>query len=1320
VKRHHHSVCRAAARITLAVGLLAWLTLPGRSEDKPRDKAISEIEKQIEALNKQLAELKKPPAAAATGSPDGSIPQPWISALSWRSIGPATMGGRITALSVFEADPTTYWVASASGGLLKTTNNGVTFEHQFDHESTVSVGDVCVAPSDRNVVWVGSGENNPRNSVSYGDGVYKSTDGGKHWKNMGLRESYQIGRIIVHPTDPNTVYVGALGRLYGPNAERGVFKTTDGGATWEKVLYVDDKTGCIDLRMNPADPNMLVAAMWERKRDEFDSFLGDAKAPGDDRYGPAVDHGKGGGLHRTTDGGKTWTRLDKGLPTVATGRIGLDWYRKDPRVVFAIVDTEKVGTGTPPPPQPYMGVEGEDNPDGVKLTRVLDGGPAAKGGLKTDDVITAVEGKPVKEYEKLLDLVREKKVGDKVKFSVRRGGETPEVTVTLEARPPQGQGGVGGRFTRGGGEQLPTVYLGISGDDEAGGIKLTQVGEGSPAAKGGLKADDVIKALDGKPLENNQKLLEALRTKKPGDKVTFTVQRGDESKEITVTLEPRPEQAAGGRSGRGGGSGVSPDQPWPGFVARDTEDGIRVRTLTEGGAAAKAGIKADDMVTEVDGKKVATFRGLLEVLRGKKVGDKVKFTIQRGEEKKSVEVTLEQFQRPAGGVAGGGGPTGGPTATRPYSSGLGGQVENAQTRQGPDGTQTGGVYKSTDGGETWTRINSVNPRPMYFSQVRVDPSDDKLLYVLGVSFYSSTDGGKTFKTDREANRGVHSDQHTLWIDPRDGRHMLIGTDGGFYVTYDRMKQWEHLSLAPLGQFYHVCVDNRKPYRVYGGLQDNGSWGGPSRTLRNSGPINEDWFMVGSGDGFVCRVDPDDPDLVYSESQDGFVRRRNLRTGEGGVVRPRPPAGQTRRGGSTEASGVPAGTPAGTPAPTRGPTTTQNRFNWNTPFILSLHNPGIVYVGAESVFRSLKHGDDLKAISPEITRTKRGSATALAESPRNPDVLWAGTDDGALWVTRDGGREWKRVDEKVGLSGPRWVSTIEASRFAEGRAYVCFDAHRSDDDKPYVYVTEDYGQTWKPLMGNLPAFGSTRCLREDVQNQNLLFCGTEFAVFASINRGAYWTKINSNLPTVAVHELAIHPTAGEMVAATHGRSLWVVDVTPLRQMTPDVVKSSAHLYAPTATTQWRREPDVGSIYGNGSKKFYGQNPQRGAAIYYSLGKKPGKIGLKVVDYAGKTVRELTAKGDPGLHKVQWDLRQPSGRSFRDLITGRADPEQVMQRGLLSAEVPPGQYRVVLTVDGKEYGQGLRVDADPTGASSAIAADGDEDADPDRDMDDDIGD
>jgi photosystem II stability/assembly factor-like uncharacterized protein len=1233
--------------MVLAFGLLTVLVAPGWSDEdpKPRDQQVKDIEKQIQSLQKQLNELKKDPAPTEPTGPKGALPDSWASALSWRCIGPASMGGRITAISVFEADPTTYWVATASGGLVKTTNNGTTFEHQFEREGTVSIGDVCVAPSDKNVVWVGTGENNPRNSVSFGDGVYKSTDGGKTWKNMGLKQSYQTGRVAIHPTDPNTVYVGALGRLYGPNQERGVFKTTDGGATWEKVLYFDENTGCIDLRIHPTEPNVLWAAMWERKRDGFDSYVGETPPDGYDGYDPSSKYGPHAGLYKTTDGGKTWNKLTKGLPNCKTGRIGLDVYLKDPKVLFAIVDSEKIGTGTPPPPQPYMGIQGEDTTGGVKLTAITPNSPATKAELKVDDVLTAMEGKPIVSYEKFTEEYGEKKIGDKVKLAVKRGNDTLDITVTLETRPPQGgRGGPGG----GAPAAAPTPYMGVQGEDATGGAKLTSITENSPAARAGLKADDLVTAMDGKPVTAFEKFADEFSAKKIGEKVKLTVKRGEETKEIEVPLEARPELAGGGRGGA-------------------NAPGSRVR---------------------------------------------------------------------------------------PYGFMYAGQSPNVQKQQGPDGEHTGGIYKSTDGGDSWTRINSLNPRPMYFSVVRVDPSDDQKVYVLGISFYSSTDGGKTFKVD-PGKRNVHDDQHALWIDPRDGRHMLIGTDGGFYVTYDRMAHWDHLTLAALGQFYHVCVDNRKPYRVIGGLQDNGSWSGPSRTLRNSGPINEEWYTVSGGDGFVCRVDPDDPDLIYTESQGGVIGRRNVRTGERGAVRARAPGAQTagpqnvaEQAAVVAGGGQPATAPGGGgDGPRGGQATTPGgggdgprggrgqgggggggggfgggrspyQFNWNTPFILSSHNPRIVYVGGNFVFRSLKQGDDLKIISPSIIRTKRGTATALSESPRNPDVLWAGTDDGNLWITRDGGVKWTNVADKVsGLPGPRWVSTIEASRFAEGRAYVCFDAHRSDDDKPYCFVTENFGETWKPITNNLPAFGSSRCLREDPTNQNLLFCGTEFACFASTNRGATWTKINNNLPTVAIHELAIHPTAGEMVAATHGRSLWVLDISALRQVKVDTLEAAAHLYAPQPATKWRTEPEVGSMYGNGSKKFYGQNPPAGTNVYLSFAKKPEKASLKVFDVAGQLVRELAIKSDVGFQRVNWNLTRASAQPIIGAIRGTVDPEQAMRRpgGMFGASVAPGQYRLVLNVDGKEYVQTISVEADPITGSRQIAAGGDEDEGKDGDDD-----
>jgi photosystem II stability/assembly factor-like uncharacterized protein len=1140
------------ATLTFSILLLLGVSGPGAEEAVPREKQIADIEKQIKELSKKLEELRKMPATPTTTAAT-NIPDEWTKTLTWRSIGPASMGGRIVAISASETDPYTFWVATGGGGLLKTSNNGITFEHQFDHEATVAIGDVCVAPSNKDIVWVGTGENNPRNSVSYGDGVYKSTDGGKTWKNMGLKKTFQIGRIIVHPSNPDIVYVGALGRLYGPNEERGLFKTENGGRTWDKILYVDDKTGIIEMKMSPADPETLLVATWERMRDGFDSHRGEPPLQdGYDAYDPIKKWGPGGAIYKTTDGGRNFRKLTKGLPTCQLGRIGLDYSRKNPSVVFAIIDCEKIGMGTPPS-EVYIGLVGEKATDGVKLTQITAGSPAAKAGLKTGDIVKAAGDKVIGKFEDLIEEIRTHKVGDKITLKIARGKETLEIVVTLGRRPQQARAGGGGGGGGGGRQNLPVDFR---GEDVTAGVRIERVFPGGMSETAGLQEGDIIQKIDKTDVKNFDQIVALFRAHNPGDKVTVKVLRDKDTKELTLTVT-RP-----GQFGR-----ANPRRPWGGQ----------------------------------------------------------------------------------------------------YS----GQQPNVQDQQGPNSHEYGGVYKSTDGGETWSRINSVNPRPMYFSQIRVDPTDDKYVYVLGVNMFHSDDGGKTFKAD---NGAYHPDQHAMWIDPRDGRHMLLGTDGGYYVSYDRMGKWEYLNNMAIGQFYHVAIDSKAPYRVYGGLQDNGSWGGPSHSLDGSGPINEDWIVTGGGDGFVCRVDEQDSDLVYVESQDGSMRRHNLRTGETSAIRPR---GANARGRSAY------------------------RFNWNTPFILSSHNSQIFYGGGNFVFRSVKKGSDLEVISPEISRTGRGTASALAESPRNANVLWAGTDDGYLWVTQDGGAKWTNVADKVGLPGPRWVATIEASRFADGRAYVVFDAHRSDDDAPYVYVTEDFGKTWKPLHSTLPTMGSTRVLREDISNPNVLYLGTEFGVWASIDRGGAWTKINNNLPTVAVHELAQHPTNGEIVAATHGRSLWILDATPLRQMKTETLKADATLFKPGTAMRWRREPSRGSMYGIGNHRFAGQNPPAGAQIYYSLTKKAEKTQLKILDYTGKTVRELRLTKEQsaaGLHRIVWDLGigdRPQGGFGGG---GRG--------GQVRNTVPPGMYRIVLTVDGKEQTQALRVEHDPLLKTPTIIADDDE--------------
>ena len=921
----------------------------------------------------------------------------WVQNLQWRPIGPASMGGRIVDVEVVESNPFTFYVATASGGLFKTINNGTTFTPIFEKEKTVSIGDVAISKSNSDILWVGTGEHNARNSVSWGDGVYKSDNGGKTWANMGLKESFQIGRIAIHPTNPDIVYVGALGRLWGQNEERGLYKTTDGGKTWGKVLYVDDKTGCVEVKMHPKQPDTLIVAMYERQRDEFDT------------NDPAKRWGPGSGIYKTTDAGANWVRLSKGLPTRPLGRVGISYYNKNPDVIYSIVETDQIGFG---PAVAFMGIGG----------------------------------------------------GNRVKGAIIQG-------------------------------------------------------------------------------------------------------------------------------------------------------------VTKGGPSEKAGIKTGDLVLRIDEKKVESYNDLIVTIRAHKPKDTVKVKLKRDEEELEVDLTFGQ----RGGSSG-----------RPFTSYLGGQRANAIKEQGKVGNETGGVYRSENGGETWKRINSLNPRPFYYSQIFVDPSNDKRVYVLGIQVHVSTDGGKTFKN---GGSRVHPDHHGLWIDPRDGRHLILGCDGGLYITHDRGGAWDFHNVMDIGQFYDVGVDTRAPYWVYGGLQDNGSWGSPSRKRGNTGPLNSDWLRIGGGDGFVCRADPNDPLTVYSEMQGGRIWRVNIKTGARYTLRP----------------------------PGR-----ELRFNWKTPFALSHHNSRIFYCAGNFVFRSLNRGENLKRISPSISRTERGAATSFSESPRNADVLWAGTDDGALWVTRDGGKEWKNIAEKVGLPKPFHVASLEASRFAEGRAYVAFDGHRSDDDMPHIYATEDFGETWKPLNSNLPT-GSTRVLREDIVNENLLYCGAEFGVWVSTDRGDHWTHLKGQLPTVAVHEIAVHPTAGEIVAATHGRSMWILEVTPLRQFTARLAAAKAHLFQPHEGVLWAGSL---SLSRSGHRIFTGKNPAFGSQIFYYLGGNAKEVVLEIRNARGQAIRRLPVKKREGLHVARWDLREAARRSGprppatnRETLFQRFDADK--DGKLTEKEAPEGQ-------------------------------------------------
>jgi photosystem II stability/assembly factor-like uncharacterized protein len=890
----------------------------------------------------------------------------------WRSIGPVNMSGRIDDIEAVESDPHVIYVGAATGGVWKTANNGTTWAPIFDDQPNLSIGDIAIAPSNPNIVWVGTGEPNNRQSSSYGAGVFKSTDAGATWSFMGLGDSGAIGRIVVDPKNPNVVYVAAVGDLFKAHPERGLFKTSDGGRTWTKSKAIDDDTGFSELVMHPQDNRVLFAASYQRRRTAF-GFNGG---------------GPGSGLWKTADAGQTWTKIDGGLPpTGQWGRTGLAIHRANPRVMYALI-------------QP---------------------GP-----------------------------------------------------------PPAGQ----------------------------------------------------------------------------------------------------------------------PDPSAPPDPRRD------------------------------------------------------------------------------------------------------------------------GMWKSEDGGATWKIVNNFNGRPSYFSQVRVDAKNAQLVYVLGRQAYKSVDGGKTFEPmgdeplfgrdyspDAKGRRGpAHVDHHALWLDPNDSDHLILGHDGGVDFSYDGGRSWEFQDKMPLGQFYEVAVDMRRPYYVYGGAQDRGMWGGPSRVTNIGGITKADWFMLQDGDGFHVRVDPDDWATVYARvapGGGGTVWRFDLRTGVQKYIRPRSEPLQI----GTERHEVNV-----LPKPEAGEV---YRFNWNTPIALSPHNSRVVYYGGHRLFKSYDRGDTwtfTKDLTKALDRgamtimgvpnaapitskndgvAQYGTIVAIAESPLVPGLLWVGTDDGNLQVSRDGGATWTNVADRIArFEQNYYVETIEPSHVDPGTAYVGLDGHYWGDFKPHLFKTSDYGETWTRISANLPERGHVNAIREDLKNPRLLYVATEAGVFVSLDGGQAWTKFMNNLPAVPADDLVIHPREQDLVLATHGRSFYILDDTsPLQQLTPEVLAQDAHLFTVRPAVLWNR--DVPHHRGGGTAIFRAQNPPDGAIVSYYLKTGASELRIQVLDALGSVVREMTGPREPGIHRVQWDLRRatPAGaRPVNNPLTGTT----LAPAGPL---VAPGDYAVRLTTGGRTVTTSLRVERDP---------------------------
>jgi photosystem II stability/assembly factor-like uncharacterized protein len=868
------------------------------------------------------------PAGPAAGKPEAvELDSYSFGGLEARAIGPAATGGRIAAIDAVADEPLTVYVGSAGGGVWRSRDGGTTFRPVFD-EHAQSIGAVAVDPGNAKTVWVGTGESWTRNSVGVGDGIYRSTDGGDHWERRGLGTSERIARIQIHPRDGNTVYVCVTGHLWDDSEDRGVYKTTDGGKTWKRTLYVNPGTGCSDLAMDPQEPRILYAGMWQFRRYPWAFRSG----------------GPGSGLYKSTDGGETWKPLTQGLPAGQKGRIAVAVAPSRSAVVYALVESRNTA-----------------------------------------------------------------------------------------------------------------------------------------------------------------------------------------------------------------------------------------------------------------------------------------------------------------------------------------------------------LYRSDDTGESWTEVNSsfnLQVRPFYFARLVVDPADFNTVYKPGLVLTVSTDGGKTFSTPFGSSgfgNGPHSDHHALWINPKNAHQMLLGTDGGVYLSVDQAHTWRYLKALPVSQFYEVSYDMARPYNVYGGLQDNGSWMAPSRGT-GGGVDNKAWRNIGGGDGFYAVSDPADPDVVYVEFQGGHVSRGSLSTRTSKDIQPLPAAGDP-----------------------------ELRYNWNTPIALSPTRPGTVYVGSQFLFRSRDRGESWERISPDLTTNdprkqqqglsggltidnssaeKYTTIFAIAESPRDADVVWAGTDDGNLQLTRDGGATWSNVGRAIpGLPPGTWVSKIEAGHRDAATAFVTFDNHYNGDMKTYVYKTADFGKSWQSLAGP-GAAGFAHVVREDLENPDLLFLGTELGLFISIDGGGHWARFGANLPPVAVWDVAIHPREADLIIATHGRGIYILDdITPLRKLTREILAADFALLPsqPAVETLSAFVQDF-----PGDDEFVGANPEEAASICYYLKKRHvlGELKVEVYDSAGKLISTLPGGKRRGINRVAWPMRLagPKLPPANSLVMDQP-------AAFFGPRVAPGTYTVKVINGDQTYTSQVRLEPDPRSKATA---------------------
>jgi photosystem II stability/assembly factor-like uncharacterized protein len=930
--------------VVLAAMFLTLSSLIAGPQDKDVGKSGDPAAKKAQRKDKNKEDNK----TAAEGKKDEEkkpgMNSDTFSGLKFRSIGPAVASGRVMAIAVNPKNKFEYYVGVASGGVWKTVNDGTTWTPLFDKEGSYSIGWVTLDPNDPAVVWVGAGESNSQRSVAYGDGIYRSDDGGKNWQNLGLKKSEHIGRVVIDPRDSKVVYVAAEGPLWGPGGDRGLYKTIDGGKNWKAVLTISENTGVVDVAVDPTNPDIVYAAAYQRRRHVF----------------TLIDGGPESAIYKSTDAGGTWNKLKSGLPTVDMGRIGLAVSAVDPSVVYA-----------------------------------------------------------------------------------------------------------------------------------------------------------TIEAADGK----------------------------------------------------------------------------------------------------------------------------------------------------------------------------------------------GGIFRSNDRGATWDRQNEFDVGAQYYARIFTDPKNVDRIFVMNVSLRESLDGGKTLHKVEENNH--HGDNHAIWIDPDNTKHWLLGSDGGMYETWDDAKSWQFKANLPTVQFYDVAVDNALPfYNVCGGTQDNFSWCGPARTRNINGVMNSDWFVTTGGDGFRSQVDPVDANTIYSESQYGVLVRHDKPTGQELVLQPR------------ESKGEPP-----------------LRWNWDSPVMISPHSHTRLYFAANKLFRSDDRGDTWKAISGDLTRqidrnklpvmgkvwdpdavAKNGSTSlygnivALSESPKKEGLIYVGTDDGLIQVTGDGGQSWTKYEKFAGVPDTTYVSRLEASQHDANTVYAAFDNHKNEDFKPYLLKSTDAGKTWTSIAGNLPENGSVLAFAEDTVNPNLLFAGTEFGAFFTIDGGQKWVQLKGGLPTIAVRDMVMQSREGDLVIATFGRGFYVLDdVSALRQIKPESVEQAATLFPVKDSLLYvERHPLGEPKKGFQGDAFYtADNPPYGAVFTAFLKEKlktkkekrqdaekeaakknqtlpyPTNDELRseaeeakpevyfiVYDESGAPIRRVEGSIESGFQRAAWDLRYPAASLREHTEEGEGYPPAGTQGPLVIA----GSYSV----------------------------------------------